>query len=727
MKKMNVAAIALLLATVSLHAAPAWHLIAWNDLGMHCTDGTDYSVFGVLPPFNTVHAQLIDPNGRLVTSPNGIVVTYESVADTRGSLNTTSRGKTNFWRYVDALFGARLPVDEGLAGFAMPGPLNVPRAARFDSAQKWFTLEGVPITPRDDRGFTNFYPMFLLVARDASGNVLATTRVVTPVSDEMDCASCHASGSVAAARPQAGWAFDTDRNRDVKINILRLHDERTAALPLFAAALAGEGYDSAGLLASSQGGKPVLCARCHSSNALPGLGFNGVSPLTTAVHRRHALVTDPLTGSTLDASSNRTACYRCHPGSETKCLRGAMGAAVGSDRQFSMNCQSCHGTMSTVAAANRQGWLDQPRCQSCHTGTATQNSGQIRYTNAFVTPGVYRTAANAVFATTPDVPVAGVSLFRFSTGHAGLQCEGCHGSTHAEYPSTEANDNVQTIALQGHAGVVAECTSCHPSVPATTAGGPHGLHPIGQSWVKGHESPAEHGRDACAACHGSDFRGTVLSRALGDRQLSTEFGTKNFFRGQQIGCYSCHDGPSSEQSARNRPPVVSNASVTAAAGGEGSVTLIGTDPDGNQLTWRVVTQPRHGRVGISGNVATIAADAGFAGDDSFTFSAWDGTSDSNLATATVHVTAATHRLTVVKSGTGTVLSNDGAITCGSSCTADEVAGTKVQLAAEAAPDMYFSGWSGACSGRELCTVTLSEDRRVDAIFVPVERKRSVRR
>ena len=47
---------ALLVATfavpLSLSAATAT-LLGWNNLGMHCMD-SDYSVFSVLPPYNTV-------------------------------------------------------------------------------------------------------------------------------------------------------------------------------------------------------------------------------------------------------------------------------------------------------------------------------------------------------------------------------------------------------------------------------------------------------------------------------------------------------------------------------------------------------------------------------------------------------------------------------------------------------------------------------------------------
>ena len=31
-------------------ASTPYTLIAWSELGMHCLDGKDYSIFGVLPP-----------------------------------------------------------------------------------------------------------------------------------------------------------------------------------------------------------------------------------------------------------------------------------------------------------------------------------------------------------------------------------------------------------------------------------------------------------------------------------------------------------------------------------------------------------------------------------------------------------------------------------------------------------------------------------------------------
>ena len=35
-----------------------YQVLAWNDLGMHCMDGDDYSVFSILPPYNNLFTNL---------------------------------------------------------------------------------------------------------------------------------------------------------------------------------------------------------------------------------------------------------------------------------------------------------------------------------------------------------------------------------------------------------------------------------------------------------------------------------------------------------------------------------------------------------------------------------------------------------------------------------------------------------------------------------------------
>lgn len=520
--------------------AGAYTLLAWNDLGMHCMDG-DYSVFSILPPYNNLHAQLVSNSSTQVVT-QGVSLTYEAMADPDGSINSVSSTKTNFWQYVTKLFGAVLPFDEGLAGKRTASA--VPQPMEYNAADKMFVAEGIPITPYDDAGRKNPYPLVKVVARDATGKVLAQARVVLPVSDEMSCASCHASNTgTADARPTAGWANLGNPERDYKMNILRLHDQKHQASAGFANAantlIAANKYPGtlrSGLATLAANDNPVLCASCHASNALPGTGVAGVKPLTQAIHGHHAGVKDAQTGQLLDSIDNRSACYQCHPGSETKCLRGAMGNAVDANGKATMDCQACHGGMSNVGRAGRVGWLDQPNCQACH------HDGK-RELAAVTSTGLLKTWTDNRYASNPNTPATGFSLFRFSKGHGGLQCEACHGATHAEYPSSHRNDNLLSQDVQGRDGTIGECSSCHKNVPNTATGGPHGMHTIGSAWISQHEDVAENNASACAYCHGADYRGGPLSTVKKARSFNADGRTVNYAVGQKVGCYDCHNGP----------------------------------------------------------------------------------------------------------------------------------------------------------------------------------------
>ncbi len=648
-----------LLAAGSRHWAQAgngqWTIIGWNNLGMHCMDD-DYSVLSILPPFNTVDAQVIDAAGKLVKIGAGVTVMFEAVADPDGSINRTAIGKSNFWDYVLPSYGAALAPDAGLFGTHLPGAANTPQPMLFSGAFNWFEALGIPIAPIDDAGHGNPYPLMRLTARNAAGAVLATTDVVLPVSGEMNCRACHSSGAGPAAMPGAGWVNDPHQSRDYRLNVLRLHDEKQLANPVFQTALAANGFRPDGLYATATiGGRPILCAICHASEALGTAGAPGTPALTRAMHAKHAGVVNPENGLALNNIANRSACYTCHPGSTTRCLRGAMGAAVASDGSASMQCQSCHGTMSQVGAADRIGWLDEPQCGNCHTGTATQNNGLVRYLTVFDSNGQRRQPVNTTFATNADTLAPGLSLYRFSKGHGGLQCSACHGSTHAEFPATHRNDNLQSVQLQGHAGVLTDCLTCHATMPNTTTGGPHGMHSISENWVDDHADRARAvGLAVCQSCHGTDYRGTVLSRAQGDRSFTTksEYGTpKRFWRGQEIGCYECHQGVNSSNPSTRTRPVVSNATLAVAEGVPTPLTLsaTGTGPV------RIVAQPAHGAVALAGRIATYIPEPGFAGPDLFTYAASDtgGYVDStSVGVVSVTVGSAGEMLTRDRDGDG---------------------------------------------------------------------------
>lgn len=131
---------------------PQYRIFAWNDLSMHCYD-SDFSIFSLLPPFNTIHAQVVQKGTlpKLVTS-NEVTVKFAATPDPSGSINRTSVAKTNFWDYDVKLFGVDLPLDQGLTGTLMPKSTS--RTMNFALPNEW-TAMGIPITNTDDAGHFN--------------------------------------------------------------------------------------------------------------------------------------------------------------------------------------------------------------------------------------------------------------------------------------------------------------------------------------------------------------------------------------------------------------------------------------------------------------------------------------------------------------------------------------------------------------------------------------------
>lgn len=546
-------------------------VLANNDLGMHCVD-KDFSVFSILPPFNVVNAQVIAQNtsGKpVLMDQSQVTLRYSPIADSTGSINSTSKGKTNFWTYVSHLYGMSLTEGQGLLGLMMPadsGGNLLKTSFSWNSNLSLFSAPGVPIFPLDDALRTNPYPLMRVTAFDkVTGNSLASVDTVLPVSAETTCSNCHATGKMAAKVSGVTWSSDADLEIQSRTNVLKIHDLRRGT--------------------SLEASKPVLCASCHYSPALDLAGTGPVGPqvgkpwMSATMHDFHAGIKQlddgtPLfdvaasIGGNVVPPAEQQTCYQCHPGASTKCLRGVMTDAV--------TCQNCHGDMKAVggktplqaygptdlraSSLNRKAWADEPRCQSCHTGDAlnhlaassngtTMASDGIRFLQAWNSSDPAASpflAANKRFAENDG------QLFRHSKGHGGVACEGCHGSTHAIWPgdASHPNDNLASTEIQGHVGTIAECSSCHKSGSLSlTTNGPHGLHNINDPrWLteSGHPAFYKQNPSSCQTCHGTNLRGTVLSKALADRTFKVEGGSRSIAKGQAIGCYTCHNGPNGD-------------------------------------------------------------------------------------------------------------------------------------------------------------------------------------
>ncbi|GMU37219.1 MAG: hypothetical protein KJ057_06380 [Phycisphaerae bacterium] len=290
-----------------------YELIAQNDLGMHCMN-EDFSELVILPPYNTVRAQVIQRRREPNVVTEGLTLRYAFPSNAR------SADKTNFWKYCPQIFGVALPPNVGLTGHGMTGTLDaLPRDGVWE-------VSGIPITPFDDRGRLQPYPLVTIIA-EKDGVEVARTQTVVPVSQEITCNLCHVTPGISTS---------TD--------ILRDHDR-----------LHGTSLEQS---------KPVLCAACHAD---PALGAEGNPELPMLSHAMHAAHADRMDQSGLD-----NVCYACHPGIRTQCQRDVHMAGQ-------VECVDCHGGMAQVGDSSRMPWLEEPTCGSCHarTGFEFEEPGKL--------------------------------------------------------------------------------------------------------------------------------------------------------------------------------------------------------------------------------------------------------------------------------------------------------------------------------------------------------------
>lgn len=316
------------ISTLSLQQNTKYVILAANDTGMHCYQ-PDYSKYLILPPGNNLKLQVFLNEGkeaRLINS--GIEVFYQIIN------NTTSANKIDFWKYSRD-YGYDIAPDIGITGNGLSGKMKLSKDGMY------YEATAIPITPFND-GSTELNPYQLAMIRvtdSKTGKELATTdNVVVPVSNEMNCSSCHGTS-------------DTD------LNILKAHDELSKTQ----------------LVADLSKGQRHKCADCHQDNILESAGKPGILPLSQAIHGFHA--------NKMAQSDIKPECYSCHPGPVSQCYRGVMSAE-------GVSCvnSKCHGDMENIAgtqAQGRQAWLQEPDCGNCHGEKYSANAGQL-YRNSYL-------------------------------------------------------------------------------------------------------------------------------------------------------------------------------------------------------------------------------------------------------------------------------------------------------------------------------------------------------
>jgi large repetitive protein len=89
----------------------------------------------------------------------------------------------------------------------------------------------------------------------------------------------------------------------------------------------------------------------------------------------------------------------------------------------------------------------------------------------------------------------------------------------------------------------------------------------------------------------------------------------------------------------NDAPVVADRSATTAEDTPLSLTLTAQDPDEDQLSYEIVTQPEHGTATVQGSLLVYTPEQDFNGTDSISFVANDAESSSVAATISLTVTA----------------------------------------------------------------------------------------
>jgi hypothetical protein len=453
------------------------------------------------------------------------------------------------------------------------------------SGVNWFAADGIPLTPYDDIGRTNAFPLMRVQARTinttltgTTNQVIASVDAVAPVSGEATCYVCHTStadggNGQAACLPgyDSGCTVAGSMRSTARFAVVTASQD-----PNYATVPSGVSKEWAAdtnilLLHDAKNGtqlatgrKPVVCQTCHYSPALDlaqvgplgatSASANGRTQIThhtnsRALHAYHAQFTDLFATMVPPNNSQRStggvpaintyvqttlnnSCYRCHPGQTTRCLRGAMynGGLI---------CQDCHGNMQQVGndfsanmtASNpypgganmalRVPWAKEPACGSCHTGDAMSNLS---------------TDANVIRSND------GIRLLQaYRTNDANASPIVPTNKRFSEETASNGNRILFRLS-KGHSDIA--CQACHGSTHAEWPVEPQSGTSIANdnlaaTQIQGHTGTIME----CTACHAAGSLSATLGgphsmHPVNDSRFVS--GHNNLFSNNRAQCQACH-------------------------------------------------------------------------------------------------------------------------------------------------------------------------------------------
>ena len=485
---------------------------------------------------------------------------------------------------IAGAYSANAPQLFNLFNIDFPFFVNFPFGYRARGVN-WFAADGIPMTPYDDSGRDNPFPLMRIQALTANTSltgradqVVATVDAVVPVSAEATCYLCHTSSvdggnGQAACLPgsDAGCSKQGSLRSSAAFTVVRAsQDPSSGTIPSNVSRewaadkniLALHDAKHATGLVNSTG--PVVCQKCHYS---PALDLAHVGPLgstdpsangreqtthhsnSRALHSFHSQFTDLFVSMVPPNNSQRmtggvpkinayvettlnNSCYRCHPGLTTKCLRGAMynGGLI---------CQDCHGNMQQVGndfsrnfsastpfpggadMSLRVPWAHEPACGSCHSGDAMSNLSSD--------PNVIKS-------------IDGIRLLQaYRSNDATATPIVPTNKRFAEQTATNGPRMLYRLS-KGHSGIA--CQACHGSTHAEWSVQPESGTSVANdnmaaARIQGHTGKIME----CTSCHESgslpvSLGGPHSMHPVNDSRFTQ--GHEDLFDGNRAQCQACH-------------------------------------------------------------------------------------------------------------------------------------------------------------------------------------------